>query len=370
MRTRASVHLPPPVKINPRPSNRNWSKYTVEHQDTGNEILVSFDLVLSTCTRNLESGCANTRNSQKVSTEKQPLTLASLAESSAKHALVEIAQAGLAQSYFYQYDFEVVAYGTRTQYRDSIYTLFPQSLQDREQRIKDGVFKFHYAREVFALCFTKEALDFLIDHSYNPHFFWSMVHQTASLFLREDKRPLPFTLEDVKTQVIGDRTPFGLVSSPYSDLHMGRLKAAAKKNKGKFDPNKLPAAYAFELIRAGFLFRQKLEDYRAQPVLVVNPLWQHLLDDAVTATTTDGEPATFTLSAHGSVNGLLTIEPAEGYTAETVARLLTDRRAKVKDGEVIVNDIAPKTGYTVVAKIVGDSDGTLRNSNPVWSVIR
>lgn len=305
-----------------------------------------------------------------MSSEQQPLTLASLAEFSVKHALVEIARAALAETYFYQYDFEVVAYGTRTKYRDSIFTSFPRSLQDREQRITDGVFKYRYPIEVFRLCFTPEALDFLIDHSYNPHFFWTMVHQTADLFLREDKRPLPFTLEDVKTQVIGDRTPFGLASSPYSDLHMGRLKAAAKKNKGKFDPNKLPAAYAFELIRAGFLFRQKLEDYQAQPVLVVNPLWQHLLDDAVTATTGDDKPATFTLSAHGSVNGLMTIEPSEGYTAESVARLLTDRRAKIKDGEVIVNDIAPKTGYTVIAKISGDNDGTLRNSNPVWSVIR
>jgi hypothetical protein len=305
-----------------------------------------------------------------VSTERKPVTLASLVEFSAKHALVEIARAGLAETYFYQYDFEVVAYGTRTKYRDSIYTLFPRAFMDREQRISEGAFKFRYAREVFEACFTPEALDFLIDHSYNPHFFWQMVRQTAELFLQEDKRPLPFTLEDVKTQVIGDRTPFGLVSSSYSDLHMGRLKAAAKKNKGKFDPNKLPAAYAFELIRAGFLFRQKLEDYQAQPVLVVNPLWQHLLDDSVTATTGDDKPATFTLSAHGAVNGLMTIEPAEGYTAETVARLLTDRRAKVKDGEVIVNDIAPKTGYTVIAKISGDNNGTLHNSNPVWSVIR
>jgi hypothetical protein len=306
-----------------------------------------------------------------VSSEQQkPLTFASLAESAAKQELVEIARAGMAQSYSYRYDFEVVAFSTRTTYRDSIYELFPRDHLDRDYRISEGVFKFRYPGEVFELCFTKEALDFLIDHSYNPFFVWSMVFQTANCFLRENKRTLPFTLEDVKTEVIGERTPFGLVSSPYSDLHMGRLKAAAKKNKGKFDPNKLPAAYAFELIRAGFLFRQKLEDYQAQPVLVVNPLWQHLLDDAVTATTPDGESAKLTLSAHATVNGLMTIEPAEGYTAETVAQLLTNRQARVKDGEVIVNDSASKTGYTVIAKIVGDNDGTLRNSTPVWSVIR
>lgn len=76
-----------------------------------------------------------------------------------------------------------------------------------------------------------------------------------------------------------------------------------------------------------------------------------------------GKKATVTLAAHGNVAGLITIEPADGYTAEKVASLLTQHGAHIKDGEVIIKDIAPKTGHTVIAKIINpESDGLTRLS--------
>ncbi len=305
-----------------------------------------------------------------MSSETTTLTLSAHAMKVAKLELVEIARAGMAQHYHTMYDFEVVAYGTRTQYRDSIFDFLPRTLTNRESRMASGVFAGLGLNEILSLCFTQEAVDFFIDHAYNGHIFWSNIYHCVFSLFREDTAPLPLDLEAVKSRVLGDRTPFGVVSSPYSDHHMGRLKAAAKKNKGKFDPNKLPAAYAFELIRAGFLFRQKLEDYKQPSVLVVNPLWQHLLDDTGAATTTAGEKVPFTLAAHGNVTALMTIEPADGYTAEKVATMLTQRHALVQDSEVIVRDVAPKTGHTVIAKIINPDSAALQTSTPVWTVIR
>lgn len=305
--------------------------------------------------------------------QETPVTLSAQAQKAAKLELVDIARAGMAEHYFTMHDLEVVAHGTRMQYRDSIFNLLPRSCaghgQYEQSRVGSGVFRGMAVHEILDACFTKEAVDFFIEHAYNGHIFWSNIYHTVFSIFREDTATLPLDLDTVKSRVIGDRTPFGVVSSPYSDLHMGRLKAAAKKNKGKFDPNKLPAAYAFELIRAGFLFRQKLEDYKQPSVLVVNPMWKHLIDDLVEATPA-GEAASFTLSAHGQTTGSMTIEPAEGYTAEKIAKMLSQRHAQIKDGEVVVNRIAPQTGHTVIAKITSEDKGVLSNSTPVWTVIR
>lgn len=303
-----------------------------------------------------------------------PLTLSTQAQKAAKLELVEMARAGMQEKYHTMYDLEVVAHGTRMQYRDSIFDMLPRSVSGHGQydqsRVASGVFRGMAVHEILDMCFTKEAVDFFIEHAYNGHIFWSNIYHTVFSMFREDTAEMPYDLETVKSRVIGDRTPFGVVSSPYSDLNMGRLKAAAKKNKGKFDPNKLPAAYAFELIRAGFLFRQKLEDYKQPSVLVVNPMWQHIITDLVETAPAEGEAVSFTLSAHGAVSGSMTIEPAEGYTAEKIAKMLSQRHAQIKDGEVVVNKFAPQTGHTVIAKITSDDKGALSNSTPVWTVIR
>lgn len=308
---------------------------------------------------------------EQLKMSKPSLDFTAHAMKAAKLDLVEMARAGMAEQHSCMYDLEVVAHGTRKKYRDSIFSLLPRSYaRQQDSCCGQGIFRGLLLGEILEYAFTPEAVDFLIEHSYNPYVFWSNIYDTVFSLFREDTAALPLDLETVKKRIIGENTPFGVVSSPFSDLNMGRLKAAAKENQGKFDPNKLPAAYAFDLIRAGFLFRQKLEDYRQPSVLVVNPMWQHLLDDLVETASGEGESASFTLSAHGEVAGSITIEPAAGYTAEQIAKMLSQRHAYIKDGEVVVNKISPQTGYTVIAKIKGDSKGELITSTPVWTVIR
>ncbi len=148
---------------------------------------------------------------------------------------------------------------------------------------------------------------------------------------------------------------------------MARLRAITKASGGTFDPNKLEAAYAFDLIRHGFLLRQKLEDYKQPSVLVVNPMWQHLLTDDDVRTEPDTKQAT--LVAHGQSSGSMTIEPVDGNTAQEIALALSQRHAQIVGLEIVAPHVPPMEGHTVIARIVGDWYG-VQPSTPVWTVVR
>lgn len=337
-----------------------------------------------------------------MSQNTKTLTLASQAASLALRDLNKMATDGVMESHHSMFDLEVVAHGTRKTYRDSLFSMLPRSCTDRNSRCNFGVFNGLSLNEILPLVFAPEAIDFLVEHAYNPGIFWSNVNKCAFSMFREETEALPFSLETVKSRIIGENTPFGVRTSPYSNLNLARLKAHAAG--GKFDANKLEAAYAFELIRHGFLLRQKLEDYQQPSILVVNPMWAHLLEpdaEAVapevavledgsnsadaTPQTEDGkltstapgdslvvaavvENKRSTLVGYSQATGQITIEPAAGYTAAKIALMLSQRHCQIKGNEIVVNAIAPKTGHTVIATIV-ENEGTLRPSTPVWTVV-
>lgn len=207
-----------------------------------------------------------------------PHTLEGLAANLAICDLQRIASEGMNENHYDKFDFEVATHSSRKEFRFLSLRMLPSSCKDSNGWCNFGIFKGLTLLEILDLCFTSGAIDFLFEHAYNPSIFWSNVNTCVFSMFRVETKALPFDLETLKSRIIGENTPFGIRTSPYSDENMARLKAHAMD--GKFDPNKLEAAYAFELILHGFLLRQKLEDYKKKPsILVVNPMWAHLLDD-------------------------------------------------------------------------------------------
>ena len=216
-----------------------------------------------------------------MSADKFHPKLGSQATTAARLALLEIAKAGLSQTYKSQYDFEVDEFRGRTRFRDSIFTLVPMSFVDGDGLMKSGIFLGLHPEEVFELCLSLEAIDFLIDRSFNPYILWRTFHHAMNLRLwKKEEFCLPLTLPMLEKLEVRGSYPFGMAGSSYDKRQLNLLRAAAIRCGGRFDPNKLQAAYAFELIKIGLLLLRKEEKEIEQPsVLMVNPSWQYIIDD-------------------------------------------------------------------------------------------
>jgi hypothetical protein len=139
----------------------------------------------------------------------------------------------------------------------------------------DGVFAGLQLDRILALCFTPEAIRFLLDHAYNGYLFWDNVRHILVL---EGKIELPYSLEIVQKLVVEDYTPFGHRKCSYSEQGMAALASAVNGSPESFDPGNLEAVYACKLLDCGFLLL-------ADDTLVVNPMWLPLLNQVVSVPT-------------------------------------------------------------------------------------
>ncbi len=201
-------------------------------------------------------------------------------------ALLDLSMAGMADTYNSRFDFEVVGHGMRQRKLDQSPVSIPNQFRTGHRGINSGVFKEMTLTEALNLCFTPEALALLVKHTYNEWVFWNNLNYFCGwFFIKPMTESLPFTEELVSERLFPTKvTPFGVKTSTTSDYHMGRLKDAVRENGGTFNPNKLPAAYAVHLLLSGFLLKVNAEGYAAPHELMVNPKWQHVIDEVVAQT--------------------------------------------------------------------------------------
>lgn len=314
------------------------------------------------------------------------LNLAQQANKAMVAGLVELARAGVSESYYTRYNFEVTGHGMRQRQLDQSPVQTPSQFRTQGRGISSGVFVELTMTEVFNLCFTPEAFALLIKHAYNDYVFWHNIIDFCQWFFSAPlEMSLPFSEELVEKRLFpSNRTPFGVKTSTYSDFHMSRLTDAVRANGGVFDPNKLPAPYAVHLLMSGFLLNVKQEDYAAPPSLMVSPMWQHVVDEIVAsaqATTTTTSTPTSTvpaqsaapapvrgiLYAKGTITGAVELELLPGYSAKEVLDLLNSGKAQIRYDAVLVAHEAPAEGYMNVAKVINPVPSCM-SANPLkWS---
>jgi hypothetical protein len=144
---------------------------------------------------------------------------------------------------------------------------------------------------MFEICFTKEALEFLLRHAYSPWRFWSNVYKlNSNLVTSPAEEAVPFSLDFVQQRILTTNTPFGLAGSSFSDVHCAKLKALLEVMGGSLDISKLEPKMAFFLMQHGLIMHKtKSNDYREIAELVVNPLWADWLA-ALTAVPAEAPP--------------------------------------------------------------------------------
>lgn len=291
-------------------------------------------------------------------------------------ALVEVANAGMAASYHSRYDFEVVGHGMRQREPQSAPVHIPAQFKAQYQSVfNSGVFFEMSLTEALLMCFTPEALALLVRHTYNEYAFWTNLKDVCSSFYSSSqKEQMPFGEKLVQDRLFpAYLTPFGVKTATSNDFHMARLTDAVRKNNGVFDPNKLPAPYAVKLLMSGFLLNVKQEDYAAAPSLMVNPRWQHVIDqiiaDAAKVPSTPAAPAPARgiLYAQGKITGGVEVELCDGYSSADLLGLLNSGKARVEVDSVLVPLEAPAEGSMVIATVINPRPSFLMTNPLAWS---
>lgn len=298
------------------------------------------------------------------------------AQKAALTALVEVANAGMAASYHSRYDFEVVGHGMRQREPESAPVHIPAQFKAQYHSVfNSGVFYEMSLTEALLMCFTPEALALLVRHTYNEYAFWTNLKDICGSFSSgSQKEQLPFSEKLVQDRLFpAYLTPFGVKTATSNDFHMARLTDAVRKNNGVFDPNKLPAPYAVKLLMSGFLLNVKQEDYAAAPSLMVNPRWQHVIDqiiaDAAKVPSTPAAPAAARgiLYAQGTITGGVEIELHDGYTACQVLDLVNSGKARIEVDSVLVPHEAPAEGSMVIATVINPRPSFMAAGPLKWS---
>lgn len=210
----------------------------------------------------------------------QDLSTAALlqaAASAAKSDLYNMARQGLLEFGHKRFEYSTSIFDSYTTYGgEYFFDLIPRSMLSAQgSRRANGVFEGLSAAEIFDICFTKDALEFLLRHAYSPWRFWSDVSKLMSVFANNPvEEEIPFTLDFVRQQILSAKTPFGLATSPFSDAHSATLKALIEGMGGTLDISKLEPKMAFFLMQHGLIMQKaKPNNYREIADLVVNPLW-------------------------------------------------------------------------------------------------
>lgn len=246
----------------------------------------------------------------------QDLSTAALlkaAASAAKSDLYDMARQGLLEFGHKRFEYSTSIFESYTSYGgEYLFDLIPRSMLSAQgSRRANGVFQGLSAAEIFEICFTKDALEFLLRHAYNPWRFWSNVNKLMSIFARSNpvEEAIPFTLDFVQQQILTTHTPFGIASSPFSDAHSANLKALIEGMGGTLDISKLEPKVAFFLMQHGLIMQKaKPDNYREMAELVVNPLWADWL---VALTAVPLEAATIEEAPVEAVQVEAVPEPAE-----------------------------------------------------------
>ncbi len=215
------------------------------------------------------------------------------AAAAAKADLYAMARQGLLEFSHQRFEYSTSIFDSYTSFGgEYLYDLIPRSmLSTRESTPANGIFRGLSIAEMFEICFTKEALEFLLQHAYSPWRFWSNVNKLISILVTSPaEEEVPFSLDFVKQRILTTNTPFGLASSPFSDAHSAKLKALIENMGGSLDISKLEPKMAFFLMQHGLIMhKSKPNDYREVAELVVNPLWADWLA-ALTALPTEPSP--------------------------------------------------------------------------------
>lgn len=287
-------------------------------------------------------------------------------------ALVDLCEAGMRETYWTRFDYEVVAYASRQQRSDHwSFVDLPSSFRSRETSgANQGVFQGLNTNQIFAMAFEPDAIDFLLKHAYNQYVLWSNTRDLCNWIFNApiDQVTLPYTLDQVKERLYGSRTPFGVKTSPFTNHNIALLKQAIVAQGGTLDPNKLNAAYAFDLIRLGLILRVKREEYQAPATLMLNPFWADFIKE-VTQEAGVTPPDGVLLIGVGSTSGQVRIVPESGYTAQQVADLLTSGRARISNDSVLLPAPAPAEGMSHIAKVLDPRPSVTQSGRVFWTVV-
>lgn len=214
------------------------------------------------------------------------------AAAAAKSDLYDMASQGLLEFSHQRFEYSTSIFESYKSFGgDYLYDLIPRSMLSASgSRRATGVFKGLSAAEIFEICFTKDALEFLLRHAYSPWRFWSNVIKLMSFLVSDSAEDVvPFTLDFVQRRILATNRPFGLATSPFSDAHSAKLKALIEGMGGSLDISKLEPKMAFFLMQHGLIMHKtKPNDYREVADLVVNPLWADWL---VALTAVPAEPS-------------------------------------------------------------------------------
>jgi len=287
-------------------------------------------------------------------------------------ALVELCEAGMRESYWAMHDYEVVAYKSRQDHGDQFsFVDLPSSYRTRDfSGVNQGVFQGLSVNKIFAMVFEPDAVTFLVKHAYNQYTLWKNVRDLCNWLFNApiDQVTLPYTLEQVKERLYATRTPFGVKTSPYTTHQTALLKQAIAAQGGTLDPNKLQAAYAFDLIRLGLVLRVKREEYQAPASLMLNPFWADFVKEVTAEAGVESPDGVSLLVGVGAITGQLKIQPESGFTAQQAAELLTSGRARISGDAVLLPAPAPAEGMSNIAKILDPRPSVTQTGRVFWTV--
>jgi hypothetical protein len=202
----------------------------------------------------------------------EQLNLQTLAEQAAKKDLIAMADQGMIdwQEQRYLYSTRLWNRWQRSGPRLAITELMPKAyMQFPAGPRSAGLFEGLWLHEIAELVFSKAALEFILQHSYNRYLFW----QHISSALNTEQVSLPLSLEHVQNSILTNQTPFGKATSVYSIVQSNALKRAIANMVGSFDIEKLDLTYGSFLISAGLILQSEEYSYSDVPKLVLNPMW-------------------------------------------------------------------------------------------------
>lgn len=216
------------------------------------------------------------------------------ATAAAKADLYAMARQGLLEFSNRRFEYSTSIFDSYTSFGgEYLYDLIPRSmLGNRESTPANGIFRGLSIAEMFEICFSKEALEFLLRHAYSPWRFWSYVVQLISIPVASPtEEAFPLSLDFVQQRILTTNSPLGLAGSPFNEAHSAKLKALIEGMGGSLDISKLEPKMAFFLMQQGLIMHKtKPDDYREIAELVVNPLWADWLA-ALTAVQAEASPA-------------------------------------------------------------------------------